>query len=64
MTGEEYSTPEERVGLALIFRTFAKVSYAIITDSERQVLPGDILRSPEYEKTVGLSVRRLGVIGF
>jgi hypothetical protein len=50
MTGEEYSTPEERVGLALIFRTFAKVSYAIITDSERQVLPGDILRSPEYEK--------------
>ncbi|MDG1905823.1 MAG: LysM peptidoglycan-binding domain-containing protein [Arenicella sp.] len=50
MTGEEYSTPEERVGLALIFRTFAKVSYAIITDSERQVLTGDILRSPEYEK--------------
>ena len=50
MTGEKYSTPEERVGLALIFRTFEKVSYAIITDSERQVLPGDILRSPEYEK--------------
>ncbi len=50
ITGERYSIPEERVGLALIFRTFAKVSYAIITDTERQVLPGDILRSPDYER--------------
>jgi hypothetical protein len=49
MTGDNYSIPEERVGLALIFRTFEKVSYAIITDTERQVLPGDILRSPDYE---------------
>ncbi len=50
MTGEDYLIPEERVGLALIFRTFEKVSYAIITDSERQILPGDIVRSPDYDE--------------
>lgn len=47
VTGEKYSTPEEKVGLAIVFRTFEKVSYALITDSERQVLPGDILVNPE-----------------
>jgi len=49
VTGEEYFIPEENVGLALVFRTFEKVSYALITDSSRQVLPGDILVSPEVQ---------------
>ncbi|MEO0369270.1 MAG: LysM peptidoglycan-binding domain-containing protein [Pseudomonadota bacterium] len=49
VTGEKYFIPEEEVGLALVFRTFEKVSYALVTDSERQVLPGDRLRSPLWE---------------
>jgi len=44
---EQYFIPEENVGLALVFRTFEKVSYALITDTGRQVLPGDIVVSPE-----------------
>jgi len=47
-TGEKYFIPEEEIGLALVFRTFEKVSYAIITDSNRQVTPGDVLVSPTY----------------
>lgn len=49
MNGEKYSTPEENVGLAIVFRTFEKVSYALITDSSRQVLPGDVLVSPNAD---------------
>lgn len=47
VTGDAYFIPEENVGLALVFRTFEKVSYALITDSSRQILPGDVLVSPE-----------------
>ena len=49
MTGERFDIPEEEVGLLLVFRTFDKVSYAIITDSKRQVLPGDRLYSPDFD---------------
>jgi len=49
MTGESYSIPEEKVGLAMVFRTFNKVSYALVTDSNRQVLPGDVLVSPNAD---------------
>lgn len=49
INGELYRTPEEDVGLAIVFRTFEKVSYALITDSSRQVLPGDTLVSPNAE---------------
>jgi LysM repeat protein len=48
-TGEKYFIPEENIGLALVFRTFEKVSYAIITDSNRQVTAGDVLVSPNAE---------------
>lgn len=48
-TGEKYFIPEENIGLALVFRTFEKVSYAIITDSNRQVTPGDVVMSPNAE---------------
>lgn len=47
MTGETYQLPEEKVGLALVFRTFEKVSYALITDSSRQINAGDSLVSPD-----------------
>jgi hypothetical protein len=48
-TGDKYFIPEEDIGLALVFRTFEKVSYAIITDSDRQVTAGDVLVSPNAE---------------
>jgi hypothetical protein len=47
LNGEAYEIPEEKIGLALVFRTFEKVSYALITDSARQVTPGDVLVSPK-----------------
>ncbi len=49
MTGENYAIPEERIGLAMVFRTFNKVSYALVTDSNRQVQPGDVLVSPNAD---------------
>ncbi|MFT5573517.1 MAG: hypothetical protein ACI9FR_002452, partial [Cryomorphaceae bacterium] len=49
ITTEIYQIPEEDIGLAIVFRTFEKVSYALITDSNQQVLPGDVLVSPNAE---------------
>jgi len=46
VTGSKYRIPEEKIGLAIVFRTFEKVSYALITDTNRQVRPGDVLVSP------------------
>lgn len=46
---EIYFIPEENVGLALVFRTFEKVSYAIITDTNQHVRPGDVLVHPNAE---------------
>lgn len=57
MTGERYTVPEEEVGLALVFRTFQKVSYALVTDSKRQVLPGDRLYSPDYDPKAPVSTQ-------
>ena len=49
ITNKGFEIPEENVGLALVFRTFEKVSYALITNSNRQILPGDILVSPNAD---------------
>jgi len=49
ITNKVFEIPEESVGLALVFRTFEKVSYALVTNSNRQILPGDILVSPSVE---------------
>jgi len=38
--------PDERYGLAFVFRVFDRVSYALIMDSSRPVAPGDLLRTP------------------
>jgi hypothetical protein len=50
MTKEQYSIPEEKIGLLLVFRTFEKVSYAIVTNSSRSIRPLDIVVSPNLEK--------------
>lgn len=49
VTGEKYRIPEEKVGLGLVFRTFNKVSYMLITDTGRQSRPGDVVVSPNAE---------------
>jgi LysM domain len=38
--------PEERYGLIFIFRTFERVSYALIMQAERPAMPGDSARAP------------------
>lgn len=50
ITGRPYFLPEENIGLLLVFRTFEKVSYALVTDTSRQVRPGDVLVSPNEQE--------------
>lgn len=38
--------PEERYGLVFVFRTFERVSYALIMQAERPAIPGDVARAP------------------
>ncbi|HEY9396584.1 MAG TPA: LysM peptidoglycan-binding domain-containing protein [Burkholderiales bacterium] len=38
--------PEERYGLAMVFRVFENLSYALIVQAERQVAPGDRVSNP------------------
>ena len=49
LTGEAYKIPEEKVGLLMVFRTFEKVSYAIVTNSSRQVRVFDAVISPDVD---------------
>lgn len=49
VTGEDYFIPEERAGLLLVFRTFAKVSFAIITNTSKPVRALDVVVSPEAD---------------
>lgn len=38
--------PDERIGLAFVFRVFDRVSYALITAASRPVMEGDRIRKP------------------
>jgi len=38
--------PDERYGLAFVFRVFKQVSYALIMESSRPVAPGDTIKNP------------------
>jgi hypothetical protein len=38
--------PDERIGLAFVFRVFDRVSYALITSASRPVMEGDRVRKP------------------
>ena len=40
--------PNEANGLAMVFRTFDKVSYALILEAKEGVKVGDSLISPDY----------------
>jgi len=38
--------PDERIGLLMVFRTFERVSYGLIMQSERSINPKDIVTNP------------------
>jgi hypothetical protein len=38
--------PQERIGLAFVFRVFEKVSYALVLNSSKQVVLGDRVKKP------------------
>jgi LysM repeat protein len=42
----EVPLPQERIGLAFVFRVFEKVSYALVLNSTKQVELGDWVRKP------------------
>lgn len=44
--GETVQLPDERAGEAIVFRTFDRVSYALVMRSSRDMDVGDILRNP------------------
>ena len=43
---EVYKLPDERYGLLFVFRVFERVSYALVMDVSRPVVPGDLARNP------------------
>jgi hypothetical protein len=43
---KSYALPEKRYGLALVFRVFERVSYALILDTDGQATLGDAARNP------------------
>lgn len=43
---EIHKLPDERYGLVFVFRTFDRVSYALVMNSSRPVTPGDAVRTP------------------
>ena len=43
---EVVTLPEEEVGTVMVFQTFEKVSYVLVTESERTLREGDKLRHP------------------
>lgn len=43
---QTHTLPDERIGLAFVFRVFDRVSYALITQAYRPVMEGDRVRKP------------------
>jgi LysM domain len=43
---EKTKLPDERYGLAFVFRTFDRVSYALVMSASRPVLIGDVVMTP------------------
>ncbi len=43
---QTHQLPDERYGLLFIFRVFDRVSYALVMDAARPVVPGDKVRKP------------------
>ncbi len=45
---ENFTIPSEDIGLIMIIRVFEKVSYAIVTNTERPLSPGDLIVHPKF----------------
>ena len=43
---EEYELPDQRYGLAFVFKVFDKVSYALVMETNKSVTVGDSVRTP------------------
>jgi len=43
---EVFKLPDERYGLLFVFRVFQRVSYALVMNVSRPVVPGDLVRNP------------------
>lgn len=43
---QSHVLPDERYGLIFVFRVFDRVSYALVLDAARPVVPGDRIRQP------------------
>ncbi|MFT5888842.1 MAG: nucleoid-associated protein YgaU [Zhongshania sp.] len=46
ITNERVKAPDVRAGLVMVFRTFAKVSYALVLKAEQPLQVGDTVRNP------------------
>ncbi|WP_274522332.1 LysM peptidoglycan-binding domain-containing protein [Ectothiorhodospira mobilis] len=44
--GEQVTLPDERAGLVMVFRTFEKVSYALVVESTHPIAKGNAVRHP------------------
>jgi hypothetical protein len=44
--GEEVTLPEERAGIILVFRTYDRVSYALVMEAQRDMRVYDAVRNP------------------
>ncbi len=46
VTGGKVALPDERAGLLMVFRTFKKMSFALVLEADRPLLVGDSLQNP------------------
>ncbi len=46
VTREEYKLPDEEAGLLMVFRTFERVSYALVMSATRPLHPLDTVTTP------------------
>jgi hypothetical protein len=44
--GEKVTLPDQRAGIVLVYRTFDRVSYALVMDAERDMRVYDLVRNP------------------
>ena len=44
----KFVTPDERNGLAMIFKAYPDISYGLMWRSDREVMVGDMVKSPEH----------------
>lgn len=45
--GGKIKLPDEKAGTAMVFRTFQKMSFALVMEADRSLSVGDILRNPQ-----------------